>query len=319
MVSKKNFSILLVVVLFFLFASLFGLSKEALNFSAPFFLIGSRMFISGISILIYLFIRNPKSLLIKLKDFKYFILLSFFGIYITNISEICGLEHMNSAKACLIYSLSPFIAILTSFLLLNEKPKKNKFLGLCVGFVGLLPIFTREIFNQQYFHISISDILLLVAVFSSVYGWTLLKKIVDIEYNHITANGISMAIGGSFALVHSYLIGESWDPFPIMQIKPFIYNTLCMCIISNLVCYNLFGYLLKFYSVTLMSFAGLMTPIFATFLGWYFLNEPMLIQYFMSIIIFSIGLIIFHLEDGGSAILHRVIRSLFLVFKGKQA
>jgi drug/metabolite transporter (DMT)-like permease len=46
-----------------------------------------------------------------------------------------------------------------------------------------------------------------------------------------------------------------------------------------------------------MSFAGLVTPFFASFFGWYFLGETISWHYFASIIVFSIGLTIFYLEE----------------------
>ena len=126
-------------------------------------------------------------------------MLGLVSIYITNIAEIWGIQYMSSAKACLIYSLSPFIAALFAYLVLKEKLNRKKWLGLCVGFVGLTPIlFTHSSSTdlvKDLLFISSAEVALIIAVFASVYGWILLKKIInEYRYTPIMANGISMRI-----------------------------------------------------------------------------------------------------------------------------
>jgi len=292
----------LVILLYALFASLFGLSKDTLNYSDPFFLIGSRMAFAGLLLLTQQFIFNRQAFKIKTSHIKALFLLGFLNIYLTNVAEIWGIQHMVSAKACLIYSLSPFLAAIVAYLVLKETLSQKKWLGLCIGFMGLIPIFMTQSSSEQMVgdigFISMAELALLIAVFCSVYGWILLKKIVSVyKYTPLMANGISMTLGGILALIHSYFTGESWDPIPVTEMGPFIQNTLLMCLISNIVCYNLYGYLLKRYSATFISFAGLVTPFFASFFGWYFLGETISWHYFASIIVFSIGLTIFYLEE----------------------
>ncbi len=293
---------ILVLLLYALFASLFGLSKDTLNYSEPFFLIGARFTFAGILLLIQQFIFNRKAFQIKTAHILTLALLGILSVYITNIAEIWGIQHMVSAKACLIYSLSPFLAAFVAYLVLKETLSAKKWIGLCVGFMGLIPIFmtqsSSEVVVGDVPFISLAEVALLIAVFCSVYGWILLKKVIsEFHYTPLMANGISMTLGGTLALLHSYLSGETWNPIPVTDFGPFLQNSLLMCLISNIVCYNLYGYLLKRHSATFMSFAGLVTPFFASFFGWYFLGEIITWHYFASIGIFSIGLTIFYQEE----------------------
>ncbi len=321
---------LLTIVLFGLFASIFGLSKETLNHCEPFFLIGSRMAFAGLLLLAHQCLSHwfalrfaqqsaphpehqadasmPLSLgktpttRWSLSHLFYLFLLAFLMIYLCNVSEIWGLQHMASAKACLIYSLSPFLSAAMAFIILKERLGPKKWLGLCVGFMGLIPIFVAQAPNElnldAIMGLSLAELSLLMAVFASVCGWILLKKVIqDYQDTPLMANGISMTLGGAMALLHSYYSGESWDPLPIMHMLPFLKNTLIMCVVSNIVCYNLYGYLLKRYSATFMSLAGLVTPFFAAFFGWYFLNETITWHYFASIGIFGLGLFLFYQEE----------------------
>lgn len=173
----------LVILLFALFASIFGLSKDTLDYSEPFFLIGSRMLFAGLLLLAHQFFFNREAFQIKLSHFKALFFLGFLNIYITNIAEIWGIQHMISAKACLIYSLSPFLAALIAYFVLKETLTRKKWLGLIIGFLGLIPIFMTQSSAEQssgdIAFISGAEIAVIVAVFGSVYGWTLLKKVVS--------------------------------------------------------------------------------------------------------------------------------------------
>ncbi len=131
----------------------------------------------------------------------------------------------------------------------------------------------------------------------------MLKKVInEFEYSPLLANGLSMTIGGVLALAHSYVVGENWAPIPVTDLQPFIINTLIMCLISNLICYNLYGYLLQRFSATFMSFAGLVTPLFASLFGYLWLNEVITWHFFISIVMFSIGLVIFYREEIGRGV-----------------
>jgi len=294
----------LVILLFAMFASLFTLSKSALEFSEPFFLIGSRMTFAGLILLVHQGIFNRQAFKIKFSQFLPLVTLGLVSIYITNIAEIWGIQYMSSAKACLIYSLSPFLAALVAFWVLKEKLSSKKWLGLFIGFIGLVPILYAQSspseLAKDLLIFSWSEMAMIVAVIASVYGWILLKKIINqYRFTPIMANGVSMLIGGVLALFHSYLSGESWTPFPIVENKmmSFIEVTVWMTLISNVICYNLYGYLLKRFSATFMSLAGLVTPLFASLFGWYFLDEVITWHFYASMILFSIGLTIFYHEE----------------------
>ena len=224
-----------------------------------------------------------------------------FNIYLTNFFELLGLNGMSSSKACLIYSLSPFLTSVFAYVLLKEKLNKIKFIGLFVGFSGLFPLLffktLQENYSKNLFIFSYFELFLIMSVIFSVFGWIYLKKILKYGYSFVFANSLSMILGGSFILLSSFLIGEIWNPIPVSNFKIFFIYTIVTSIISNLICYNLFGYLLKHFSVTFMTFFGLITPFFAIFFGYIFLNEPVTWYFFLSLFLFFIGLVIFYKEE----------------------
>ena len=170
-----------------------------------------------------------------------------------------------------------------------------------LGFVGLLPALltqtTAEERAGQFLLFSWAELSVMAAACCSVYGWILMKQLVDEGgYSPLMVNGVSMLTGGIFALSHSYLV-EEWHPVPVVEFMPYFECALYLILVSSLICYNLYGYLLKRYSVTFISLAGLSTPLFTALFGWFFLGEEMTWPFYLSLGILSFGLFIFHQEE----------------------
>lgn len=223
------------------------------------------------------------------------------NIYLTNVFEFWGLQYLTSSKTCFIYSLSPFISALFSYFLLAEVVSKKKWLGFIIGFIGFIPLLLSTTHEENlagtFFVFSWAELAVVAATITSVYGWILLKQLVKDEgLSPSIANGIAMLLGGSLALGHSRLT-ETWNPIPVTDLLPFFKCTLFLIVVSNCICYNLYGYLLKRYSATFMSFAGLTTPLFSALFGWLILGETTTIAFWLSFTLLCFGLVIFYQEE----------------------
>jgi drug/metabolite transporter (DMT)-like permease len=290
-----------VFLLYALFASVFTVSKTGLEYTAPFFFVGSRMVLAGILLLGYQFLFHRSTFQIKREHTGLFFRLALFNIYLTNMFEFWGLQYLTSFKTCFIYSLSPFASALFSVFVFSEKISVRKWIGLLIGFAGIIPVLlsqtTAEERGGQLFLFSWAELAVMGAAICSVYGWILLKQLVqDNGYSPLMANGVSMLLGGTCALLHSFLT-ESWHPVPVSEYIPFLACACVLIVISNLVSYNLYGWLLKRFSPTFMSFAGLSTPLFSAFFGWFFLGEIITWPFYVSLCIVSLGLILFYQEE----------------------
>ena len=290
-----------VFLLYALFASVFTLSKTGLEFTLPFFLVGSRMLVAGLLLLGYLFLFRREQLRISRQQFQKILSLALFNIYLTNMLEFWGLQYLTSSKACFIYSLSPFVSALLGSFILTEKISTLKWVGMLIGFAGMLPILlaqtTAEERAGEFFYFSLAELAVMGAAVASCYGWIILKQLVfDEGLSPILANGVSMTIGGAMALMHSY-VAEPWNPLPITDVVPFLECAIALIVVSNLICYNMYGWLLKRFSATFMSFAGLSTPLFAALFGWLFLGEVITWPFYVSLAIVSGGLFCFYQEE----------------------
>jgi len=100
-----------------------------------------------------------------------------------------------------------------------------------------------------------------------------------------------MLFGGILAFYHSFFT-ENWNPLPVTSayVTPLLGWVAIMALLSNILCYNLYGMMLKKFTATFLSFAGLLSPIFASIHGWIFLHESPSWIIFLSTSIVSVGL-----------------------------
>lgn len=281
----------IVILMYALFASVFTVGKVTLQYVDPFFLTGIRMSLAGGLLLIYLGFKSPTQIYISKKHIPHLLLLSFFNVFITNSFEFWGLQYMETAKTSLIYSLSPFIAIILSYIFLSEKMSGRKWIGLFIGILGFLPIFLTsskaeaEFKNIAFF--SFPEIAVAISSFTAVIGWISMKSLMKENYPFVTANAFSFLIGGIFSLTTSAFF-ETWDPIPATDWTPVIWGTLYIAVAHNVIGYNLYAYSLNHFSVAFMTFAGFSNPLFTAAYGWLFLDEAVGLPFFL-----SLGLIIF--------------------------
>jgi drug/metabolite transporter (DMT)-like permease len=286
----------MVVLMYAVWSSMFSLAKIALQYSPPIFLTGFRMMIAGVILMSYLIFVKKTSFKLERKQWISIGCLAIFSIYLTNVLEFWALQYLSAAKACFIYSLSPFFAAFFSYLHFGEKINRKKALGLFIGFLGIIPVLTlqtgaEELLNAFAFF-SWPALAVIGAAVCSVYGWVLLRLVVkDNMMSPMMANGTSMMIGGTIAFIHSFF-SDRWAPTPIAvdSFMPFFGWTLLMAFVSNILCYNLYGMMLKKFTATFLSFVGLLSPIFASIHGWIFLGEPLSWLIFLSTGIVCIGL-----------------------------
>jgi drug/metabolite transporter (DMT)-like permease len=304
---------ILVIIMYFLFASTFTIGKAALAYVSPFLFTGIRMTLGGSILLGYAYKNAKRRWFFDGDDYALFARIIIFHIFCAYTLEFWALEYVTSAKACLLYSLSPFITAVFSYFLFSEQLSIRQVCGLTIGFLGFIPILIAqtpiEEMTQHIGFLSCYEIALILSVIASAYGWMIMKKLVNKGYSFIVVNGVGMTGGGILAFLFSIAI----EGFPVLKNTPVVISSvaqyygvftenilmlgiysLTIVIIANIIGYNLYAYLLSRYSATFLSFAGFVTPLFTAVLGWVFLDEEVTWHFFATMIIIVYGLYLFH-------------------------
>lgn len=289
----------LIVLLYALFSSSFVIGKALLHYTSPVFLCGIRMSLGGSLLLTYQYFYAHKHFRLKRKHMKYYIQLVIFGFYLTHIFRFWALNHMPSFKACFLYNIAPFFSAFYSYLFFREKMTQKQWLGLIIGFLGMAPMLITSSPGEaplgEFAYISWPELALLVSVGTHSYSWIIMRKLIrDKSYSPMMVNGIGMTAGGMLALSTSFMMGSFW---PVSSMWPFFGLLALTIIISNFICYNLYGYLLKSYTTTFLSFAGFLGPFFGALYGWTFLKETIGWPFYLSSIIVFVGLYLFYQDE----------------------
>lgn len=259
------------------------------------------MLLAAFLLLIYQFFFKRKDFIVKKQHIIPMFIIGLTNVYLTNALEFWGLQFMTAGKACFIYSFSPIVTAILSYFIFSEKMTVQKVIGLGIGILGFIPILMTDTAIEDISgHIgpfSFAELALLGAASVSAIGWTVMRLLVKKQASSsVMANAGSMLIGGVFGIVHS-LLYENWDPIPVTNYSSFLLWFLLLCLVSNIMAYNLNAVLLRRFTATYISFAGLSSPFFAALFGWFMLGEVMTFPFWVSLVVVILGLFIYYKEE----------------------
>jgi drug/metabolite transporter (DMT)-like permease len=258
-----------------------------------------RMMTAAPLMFIFHYCQKNNSFYINNKDWPKFFAVSIFHIFIPFVSEFWSLQYVSSAKAAIIYSLTPFVAAIFSFLLLHKKLTIRQTAGLLIGLFGLLPIFLTKdqaLLSHEFFSISLPEIALLVSVVSASYAWFLVSDLMQAGYGISLINGTAMLVGGILSFL-TWLITKGHESPLHGDLSSFLFWTGLLIIVANLISYNLYGYILKRVSITFMSAIGFLCPIFASIYGLFLLGEDLNLNHLYALVLVCFGLWLFYRDE----------------------
>ena len=296
--------------MYMLFASGYTFGKMALDYAQPVFFIGIRMTTAGLLLLGYQYFFNRIQWQFGLKHIMWYWRVSVFRIFIPYAAQFWALSYVTTGKAALLQSFAPFITALFAYYMFAERLSLKKWLGLVTGFIGFIPVLITQVSSEDLAGysgvISMPEIMLLVSVTAACYGWIISKQmVVDLEYSPIMLNGISVLGGGVLALIASLLFEQrpltflSTPTSTTFVQSPLFHLVLLtsILIMITIIGYNIYGALLKRYSVTFLSFAGFTTPLFAALFGWFLRGETISWYFVASVLIIFCGLCLFYSDE----------------------
>lgn len=284
-----------IVALYFMIAGTFTVGKILLSYVPPIFLIAVRMILAGLLLLSmqYCFKRR---LLIQRQDIPLFLITGFVHIFMTFVFEFIALASLAPSCVALMFNLSPFFTAIFSYFLFKEKFTIKKAIGFIIGMIGVSCMVSPTTDEVCYRFLDPQYFVLFIAVMSGSMGWLLVRKLLYRGYDPMHINGSAMLIGGAGALVCS-LIVEPNAGLPWGNMHEFLPLLICIIVFANIVFYNFYGYLLKRYTATLLSFVGFLTPLFTALYDWVFLGIEVEPSFYIATVVVAYGIYIFYQEE----------------------
>ncbi len=276
-----------VLFMYAFLALTFIVSKDLLLTIDPYLMIVVRMLGCSLLFLTYAYYSGAVKALSKAYAVS-IIILGFFNVYSANILQLIGLNYIDPVNASLWYNSIPFVIALLDYVLYKTRISKTKIISLILGWLGFLPLVVGHASSTHYLYGAFLFVLSAIAMAISALLMEK-NKAVDI-YPLSFTNGLSMGVGGLFALMHYFFSCCSHDT-AIAALRSH-YGMLLVLIGSTAICASLYIYFVKKHSALLVTFAGFSLPLFS-FLFEIILGNPVIISVNMIISAFMITAALF--------------------------
>lgn len=278
------------ILLCFIWGSTWLAIRISLESFTPFLSGGLRFLIASIAIFIIMRLKGITLQKDKL-SVKLYLQMGFLSFVIPFGLVYWAEQFVPSGLASVLFGVYPFfVAIFSYFMIPNEKIGIGKTVGMILGFLGIIIIFSDS------FSFTLSDYLLgMCAVMLSgimqAYIAVTLKKYGK-HLNPLSMNFIPMLIAG----ITGTLIGLFAEDFSKVSIEENgILAVLYLAIFGSVVTFTSFYWLMKRINVVILSLIAFITPIVALLLGWIFYNEVFTTHHLVGSALVLIGLLIANL------------------------
>lgn len=291
----------LVILMYALFAAEFPLAKFALDkYTNGFFLETIRMLIGGVVFLGWYSFSLRKKVTIAREDIWIFVQLVIFYMYLSYFSAAWALQYMSSLKANIFSSFMPFVSAVLAYIILRDRPTMKRVIGMVLGAIGLIVILLTSEAKPagvgEFARISLPEIMMVVSIISTEYGYFLLKRLYDKGYPLALINGTAMFVGGALSLATGLLVCDG----ALFQYSSFWHvfgYALALFLLINVVDNALYGIVIKQYSITFLTLASFLSPVFGVLYGTFFMGETISIMHIIAFGLIFFGLFLFSRDE----------------------
>ena len=283
MTSPKTSDYFILVLLSLIWASAFFNIKIATYSYGPITIAFLRIFFGMIPVLLLCFYKKIKIEVFS-KDWKWFAAIGIINLVIPFFLIAYGVQKVQSNLAAILMSTTPISATILAHLFIDkEKINLVKILGIILGFLGIVYLFSENLLiNDEN---SFSALMILVGSTFYVIGGILTLKISHKKNENVTA---SILIWGTiFVCPISLIIEQPWN------LNPSLESTLSLIYLGVFptgIAWLLRFMILKRNGLVFQSQVAYLIPIFGVILGYLFLNELVTSKILISLFIVILGI-----------------------------
>jgi len=283
MTSPKTSDYFILVLLSLIWASAFFNIKIATYSYGPITIAFLRIFFGMIPVLLLCFYKKIKIEVFS-KDWKWFAAIGVINLVIPFFLIAYGVQKVQSNLAAILMSTTPISATILAHLFIDkEKINLVKILGIILGFLGIVYLFSENLLinDENLF----SALMILVGSTFYVVGGILTLKISHKKNENVTA---SILIWGTiFVCPISLIIEQPWN------LNPSLESTLSLIYLGVFptgIAWLLRFMILKRNGLVFQSQVAYLIPIFGVILGYLFLNELVTSKILISLFIVILGI-----------------------------
>jgi drug/metabolite transporter (DMT)-like permease len=305
----------------------YAATKAALVYAQPIICMALRTIISGMLLLSFVYIKFPQQLTLFYRtgwqQRRLFGSIIFFYIYLCYLTYFVGMNFLSPSTVALLYNLSPFVIALLGYYIIDQGMTRLKWLGLVIGFAGVLPLSLGTVQTPELFStVPGAELLVVISLFAGAYGWYVVLTLMRMGYSPLFINGIGMLGAGLLAVPTSFLIeGSLYERWPLLldlvhrQPEAWIPGfmsllgyTLVAVITVDIIYYNAIAFCFEHYSLVFVSMMGMITPILVAPMDWVFFGEKLPNYFGLSFVLLMVGLVIFYQEELNDLIIKKSLK-----------
>jgi len=245
--------------------------RIAVQHFPPFLFSAIRQFSAG-SLLIVFMLTVGKVKWPSLAQIRQQAIGGFFMITLGNGLVAWGEMYIPSGIAAIITSLMPVLVILINLSInRDERPNLPIVLGVALGMVGIILIFSEHIASFSRTEYLLGIIMIFVAAVSWASGSIWIKKR-NTDANPFLNAGMQMFFGGLWMFPISLGVDDlSTITWSTGAVYPLIY----LILFGSIIAYASYSYALRNLPMTIVSLYAYVNPLVAVFLGWLVLDEKL--------------------------------------------
>ncbi len=279
----RTYGSIILATLFWAFSFIwFKIANETYG---PLTIIYCRLIISVVllSLFLYLTGRFEK---IRKKDWKFFLLMSFFEPFLYFIGESIGLTFVSSTTASVIIATIPIFAAVGGWILYKERLKLINYAGIALSLTGVI-IFVLD--RSGALRLDPRGLALLFLAVVSASGYTLILKKLAGNYHPIYIVNVQNIIGAILFLPVILI-------FELDSFTNFVFNSRSFIAIVELAVFGscaafiLFGFAVRKLGVTRANVFSNLIPVFTAIFAFIILKDRFSIQNIIGMIIVITGL-----------------------------
>lgn len=233
-----------------------------------------RQFIAGCLLLTFFFIRGEK--LPTWQQFRWLFILSIFTFVLANGFSTWSVKYIPGGLASLISALSPICVVIID--LLTFKQNKNTpltFVGLFIGFTGVVIVFYENTFHEQPPGYAIGILYGIIAMIAWSIGTIFISRN-KYNINPYYAMGWQMFLS-SFMIFG--LAKATGNDLPLSEVTLKTWAAIgYLIVMGSVIAFAAFIYSIKYLPTAIASLYAYINPIVAMLLGTLILDEPLTIN-----------------------------------------
>ena len=284
-------SILLALLVTFLWSTSFVIIKLGLKEIPPLTFAGLRYTIAFICLLPFLFTQKNLAVVKNLekKDWRNLVLLGILFYAFTQGTQFIGLSLLPAVMVSLWLNFTPFVVTLMAIFLIKEIPTSLQVLGVILFIIGILTYFYPvSLSNDQSLGLIVMTIGVFANAASAVLGRSVNRKG---NINPLVVTIISMGVGSVILLTSGILI----QGFPPISFVNVLY-LLWLAIINTALAFTIWNFTLKTLTAMESSIINGTMLIQIAVLAWIFLGEDISIKEMAGMLIASAGAVLVQLK-----------------------